>query len=73
LPTFAIFLGVLQLDYAERRLLSLVALAMGFLSVLLGLTQVAQGPSSPLRFFEYTNAQEAVVFFANRNHFAAML
>ncbi len=73
LPTFAIFLGVLQLDYAERRLLSLVALAMGFLSVLLGLTQVAQGPSSSLRFFEYTNAQEAVGFFANRNHFAAML
>ena len=73
LPTFAIFLGVLQLDYAERRLLSLVALAMGFLSVLLGLTQVAQGPASSLRFFEFTNAQEAVGFFANRNHFAAML
>ena len=73
LPTFAIFLGVLQLDYAERRLLSLVALAMGFLSVLLGLTQVAQGPSSSLRFFEITNDQEAVGFFANRNHFAAML
>ena len=73
LPTFAIFLGVLQLDYAERRLLSLVALAMGFLSVLVGLTQVAQGPSSSLRFFEFTNAQEAVGFFANRNHFAAML
>ena len=46
---------------------------MGFLSVLLGLTQVAQGPSSSLRFFEFTNAQEAVGFFANRNHFAAML
>jgi O-antigen ligase len=73
LPTFAIFLGVLQLDYAERRLLSLVALAMGFLSVLLGLTQVAQGPSSSLRFFEFTNAQDAVGFFANRNHFAAMI
>jgi O-antigen ligase len=37
------------------------------------LIQVAQGPSSPLRFFEVTNPTEAVGFFANRNHFAALL
>jgi len=72
-PTFAIFLGVLQLDYSERRLLSLVAIVMGFLSVLLGLMQVAQGSSSSIRFFEFTNAEDAVGFFANRNHFAALL
>jgi O-antigen ligase len=73
LPTFAIFLGVLQLDYSERRLLSLVAIVMGFFSVLVGLMQVAQGASSTIRFFEFTNNEDAVGFFANRNHFAALL
>jgi O-antigen ligase len=33
---------------------------------------VAQGTGSPLRFFEVTNRSEAVGFFANRNHFAAL-
>src|SRR5262249_20543390 len=33
----------------------------------------AQGPSSPLRFFEDTNSSETVGFFANRNHFAALI
>jgi O-antigen ligase len=73
LPPFAVFLGALQLNRRERRLLSLVVLGMGLASVLVGLLQVAQGPSSPLRFFEYTNASESVGFFANRNHFAALL
>jgi O-antigen ligase len=35
--------------------------------------QVAQGPTSPLRFYQLTNATEAVGFFANRNHFAGFL
>jgi O-antigen ligase len=34
--------------------------------------QVAQGPESLLRFYEFTNRYEAVGFFANRNHFAAL-
>jgi len=69
----AIFVGTLLLGYRERRLLSLVILAVGILSVFVGLIQVAQGPSSPLRFFTFTNSTEAVGFFANRNHFAALL
>jgi len=35
--------------------------------------QVAQGPHSTWRFFAITNDTEAVGFFANRNHFAALL
>jgi O-antigen ligase len=35
--------------------------------------QVAQGPTSPLRFYQFTNPTEAVGFFANRNHFAALV
>jgi O-antigen ligase len=69
----AIFLATLLLSYRERRWLTLVVLAIGTLSVFVGLVQVAQGPNSALRFFEITNPTEAVGFFANRNHYAAFL
>jgi O-antigen ligase len=69
----AIFLATLLLSYRDRRWLTLVVLAVGTLSVFVGLIQVAQGPNSPLRFFEITNPTEAVGFFANRNHFASFL
>jgi O-antigen ligase len=69
----AIFLATLSLSYRERRWLTLVVLAVGTLSVFVGLVQVAQGPNSALRFFEITNPSEAVGFFANRNHYAAFL
>ena len=73
LPPLAVFLAALFLTNRERRLLSLVVLGAGLASVFVGLIQVAQGPSSPLRFFEFTNVSETVGFFANRNHFAALL
>lgn len=73
IPPLAVFLSTQLLSYAERRLISLLILAVGLLSVFLGLLQVAQGPSSPLRFFAFTNTGEAVGFFANRNHFATLV
>jgi O-antigen ligase len=73
LPPLAIFLATLLLTYRERRWLSLVVLTVGTFSVFIGLVQVAQGPESLLRFFEVTNPTEAVGFFANRNHFAALV
>lgn len=73
IPPISIFLSTVLLTHHERRSLSLVILAIGIVSVFAGLVQVAQGPSSPLRFFEITNPSEAVGFFANRNHFAALL
>jgi O-antigen ligase len=73
LPPFAIFLGVIQLSYRERRVMSLIFIAVGIVAAFVGLAQVAQGPDSPLRFFAVTNESEAVGFFANRNHFAALL
>ncbi len=69
----SVFLGVILLDYKERSALSLTVLACGLISVFLGLSQVAQGPSSPLRLFDFSNTTEAIGFFANRNHFAALL
>lgn len=68
----SVFLATLLLGYRERRWLSLMILAVGTLSVFIGLIQVAQGPESGLRFYEITNPTEAVGFFANRNHFAAL-
>lgn len=73
LPPLAIFLSVIQLNYRERRLLSLIFIGVGIVSAFLGLLQVAQGPLSSLRFFAITNESEAVGFFANRNHLAALL
>jgi O-antigen ligase len=73
LPPLAVFLGAIQLNYRERRGLSLVVISVGVLSAFLGLLQIAQGPTSHLRFFAFTNDREAVGFFANRNDFAALI
>jgi O-antigen ligase len=73
LPPFAVFFGIIQLDYRQRRLMSLVLLGVGVFAAFIGLLQVIQGPSSPLRFFAFTSDIEAVGFFANKNHFAAFL
>lgn len=72
IPGLAIFFGTLLLGRGERRAATLVLLGIGLVGVAVGILQVAQGSGSPLRFFEYTNLFEAVGFFANRNHFAAL-
>jgi O-antigen ligase len=73
LPPLALFLCVLLLDYRERRLLSLLLVALAVASSFLALLQISQGVSSPLRFFPTYNASQAVGFFANKNHLAALL
>jgi len=73
LPPLSLFVGIVLLGYRDRRWLSLVVIAVGVISAFLGVLQVAQGPSSSLRFFQFTNPFEAVGFFANRNHFAALV
>jgi len=69
----AIFCAVLQLCLKQRILLCWIVLGFGVASLVLGFLQVATGADSGLRFFEITNPTEAVGFFANRNHFAALL
>jgi O-antigen ligase len=64
---------VIQLNYRERRSISLIVIGVGMVAALVGIIQVVQGPSSPLRFFAFTSDKEAVGFFANRNHFAAFM
>jgi O-antigen ligase len=69
----AIFGAVAQLGCRQRARLVWLLLALGVVSLVLGLVQVAQGPASGLRFYDVTNEREAVGLFANRNHFAAYL
>jgi O-antigen ligase len=73
IPAIAVFAAVAQLGFRARRSLSLLLIALGLVSVLLGLAQLMQGPLSSLRFFPVTNAYSSVGFFANRNHYAALL
>lgn len=73
MPPLAVFFAVLTLKWRERRLLSVVLVAFAVMSAFFGLMQVAQGPDSTLRFYEFTNPGSPVGFFANANHFAALL
>jgi O-antigen ligase len=73
LPAIAVFFATRSLGPRARRGLTLLLIAIGLLSVLLGLAQLMQGPASPLRFYPVTNPDNSVGFFANRNHYAALL
>ena len=73
IPPIALFLAVRRLGWRERRLVSLVLLGGAIVSAFLGLAQLSYGPDSKLRFFTNTNINDAVGFFANRNHLAALL
>jgi O-antigen ligase len=72
IPPVAIFLGCILLSYRERRLMTLVVLAIAVVSAFVGLVQFAQGPTSWWRFFD-TDANSANGFFGNRDHLAALL
>ncbi len=73
IPAIAVFLAVIQLGHGARRSLSLLFVAVGVVSVVVGLAQLMQGADSPLRFYPITNPNQSVGFFANRNHYAALL
>ncbi len=73
LPAAALFLLVALLDLEQRMRLIGWIVAIGLGCLCLGVLQVLQGPTSALRFFRFTNFEDAVGFFANRNHFAAQL
>jgi O-antigen ligase len=70
LPAISVFLAVLFLDLKSRRILSIVILGFAFGSVLLGIAQLAGGP---VNFYYPTDRTASVGFFANRNHYAALL
>ena len=73
LPPAAVFLAVTSLRERSRNRVAAAILGLTALGLLLGLMQMATGPTSPLRFYVRTNVEYGVGFFANRNHQAALL
>jgi len=69
----ALYFAIASLGTVEQRRLLAGLVAFGVLSALVGFGQAMQGPTSPLYFYSETNPDDAVGFFANRNHLAALL
>lgn len=72
IPACAVYLSVLGLEVRKQRWLLFVLFGMALSGLLLGLMQLAEGSESSLRLYSNTNATQAVGFFANRNHLAAL-
>lgn len=74
LPAFAIFLAFLTLSPRETERAAYVIGALGLCCAILGLAQVALGPSNVLRY-QLLDMEFAppIGFFANRNHTASFL
>jgi O-antigen ligase len=73
LPATAIYLAALSLPPRGRKLLLAMVLALALANILMGMAQLSGGVGSPLRFYRPTNFDQAVGFFANRNHMASLL
>jgi hypothetical protein len=72
-PPTAMFVATLTLTVSDRRRLAAGVLVVALASAMLGALQRAGGPDSPLRLYAITNPNNAVGFFANRNHHADFL
>ena len=73
LPATALFLATLALSRKSQKILLATIVALAIASVCFGMAQLADGTASPLRLYRPTNADQAVGFFANRNHFSGFL
>ena len=73
LPPVAIFLAVIQLSARWRRRIGWVVLAAAILSIALSAFQMLGGEGSPLRFYQITNPNRAVGFFASANHLPTLI
>ena len=73
LPGTALFLCTLGLSRKNQVILLAVIVALAALNVFMGMAQLADGNDSPLRLYTPTNRDQAVGFYANRNHFAGLL
>jgi O-antigen ligase len=73
LPPLFFLLAAPLLGSRHRRWLWLGLLATILLSGLLGLLQIAGGPQSGLRWYQYSNFDAGTGLFANRNHQAVFL
>lgn len=73
LPPLAMLLAVhASSDLGRTRMLATLVAVAG-VSLLLGVSQRAGSPTSPLYLYHFTNRGSAVGLFANRNHLGTML
>lgn len=72
-PTLVFLLAIPPLPGRARRWVLKGLLVTILLSGFLGMLQIAGGPDSALRHYQYTNWDSATGFFANRNHQAVFL
>jgi O-antigen ligase len=73
LPPIAMALIWPQLGRSSRHLVVLHIPVLACIGAVLGVIQLGTGDTSPFRFYDITNTQNAVGFFANRNHNALLL
>lgn len=71
-PALAIYLSVITMEPRFQRWMASLIMVLALASLVLGLMQLAGGSESTLRLYANTNATQAVGFFANRNHLAAL-
>lgn len=71
-PGAVLALG-LHLTHRELKSLVIVLLALGGISMLLGLLQMQSAPQSALYFYNISNTGSPIGFFANRNHQALLI
>ena len=71
-PALAVFAGVMQLDFRQRRMAAYCLIGAGFVTAMLAIIQLVQGPTGLLRV-HHDNLTSIVAFFANPNHIAALL
>ena len=73
IPPAAMFLVSTRLTRDERSWVARVLLGLAVASIVLGAFQLFGGPSSRLYFYNFTNYNRSVGFFANANHVATLL
>lgn len=73
IPPAAMFLVSTRLTREERTPVARVLLVAAVLSIVVGAFQLFAGSGSPLYFYDVTNANRSVGFFANANHVATLL
>lgn len=73
LPAVALCLAVASLDLKRRVWLVTLLIGLVLLSVVVSFLQILGGPASALYFYKFTNPGRAVGFFANANHYTALL
>lgn len=73
IPAIALFLATLSLRGRARKLLLGLVVVLAIANVFLGMAQMADASGNDYRLYSRTNLDQAVGFFANRNHMASML